>query len=271
MHTFIKLILYHKAIPLAIAGSAAYLYAKTNIGYDVRVSSALFGGVLKAILAEKRDRLNPFYLLEEHATSRKSASKAFIAYEGKEWTYKEVYDVVLQYGSWLKSKYSVAPGEVIAMDFMNCPQFVFLLMAIWSLGARPAFINYNLTGDPLLHCIKTSTSRVVFVDDEVRSQFTLDVAERLASSDFREGSASVEVVFFDQAIQQDIANTKAVREPDSSRSGVKSYEMAALIYTSGTTGLPKAGIVSWNKFLVGGSFCWRWLGMKNTDRYYTVH
>ena len=270
LHRFIELIVHYKAIPLAIAGSAAYLYAKTNIGYDVRISSALFGGVVNASLAEKRDRLNPFYLLEEHATSRKSGSRPFIAYEGREWTYKEVYDVALQYGSWLKSKYCIAPGEVIAMDFMNCPQFVFLMMAIWSLGARPAFINYNLTGDPLLHCIQTSTSRIVFVDDEVRSNITSDVAERLASSDFREGSTSVEVVFFDQAIQQEIANKKAVREPDSSRSGVKSHEMAALIYTSGTTGLPKAGIVPWSKGHLGGTFCSRWLGMKKTDRYYTV-
>lgn len=226
--------------------------------------------MVKATLAEKRGRLNPFYALEEHATARKSANRPFIAYEGRQWTYKEVYDITLQYGSWLKLKYSVGPGEVIAIDIMNSPQFVFLMMAIWNLGARPAFINYNLTGGPLLHCIKASTSRIVFVDVKVRSHFSPDVLEKLSSSGFREGKNSVEVVLLEDSVEQEIAKTKGVREPDSSRAGVKSYEMAALIYTSGTTGLPKPGIVPWSKGIVGGTFCWRWLGMKTSDRYYTV-
>ena len=232
--------------------------------------SSLLRAVLKTKLVERRDRLNPFYMLEEHAISRKSAARVFIAYEGREWTYKEVYDIVLRYGSWLKSKHSIASGEVIAMDFMNSPQFVFLCMAIWSLGARPALINYNLTGDPLLHCIKTSTSRIVFVDDEIRSHFTPDVSEKLADSTFRGGNGAVETVFCDKIVQREIESTKGVREPDAARSGVQGHEMAMLIYTSGTTGLPKPGIVPWSKCNIGGSFTGLWLGMKSSDRYYTV-
>lgn len=225
---------------------------------------------MKTTSAEKRDRLNPFYILEDHATSRKSAARAFIAYEGREWTYKEVYDIVLQYGSWLKSKHVIASGEVIAMDVMNSPQFVFLCMAIWSLGARPALINYNLTGDPLLHCIKTSTSRIIFVDEEVRSHFTYDVSEKLADSGFRDGNGPVETIFWDKLVQQEIEVTKGVREPDGARSGTKAHETAMLIYTSGTTGLPKPGIVPWSKGYMGGTFTGLWLGMKSYDRYYTV-
>ena len=255
---------------MAAAGSAAYLYARTLLGYDLHTLSSLLGAALNLTLAEKRDRLNPFYILEEHATSKKSATRPFIAYEGKEWTYKEVYDNVLQYGSWLKSKHSIATGEVIAMDFMNCPQFIFLCMAIWSLGARPAFINYNLTGEPLLHCIKTSTSRIVFVDEEVRSHFTADVLEKLAGSHFREGKGPVETIVFNELVQQEIGSTKGVREPDTARSGIQAHEMGMLIYTSGTTGLPKPGIVPWSKGRVGGRFLSRWLGMKPNDRFYTV-
>ena len=156
------------------------------------------------------------------------------------------------------------------MDFMNSPQFLFLCMAIWSLGARPALINYNLTGDPLLHCIKTSTSRIIFVDDEVRSHFTPTVLEKLAGSDFREGTGSVQTIFFDECVRHEIERTKGAREPDAARSGVKGPEMAMLIYTSGTTGLPKPGIVPWSKGIIGGNYCGRWLGMKSSDRYYTV-
>ena len=227
--------------------------------------------LIRALIAEKRDRLNPFYILEENATSKKTATRTFLAYEGREWTYKEVYDNVLQYGSWLKAKHSIAPSEVVAMDFMNCPEFIFLCVAIWSLVARPAFINYNLTGDPLLHCIRTSSSRIVLVDPEVRSSFTSSVRESLSNPDFRQGRGPVEISFLDRAVKNEIETITGVREPDSVRSGIKAHEMSALIYTSGTTGLPKPGIVPWGKGVVGGTFCGRWLGMKSSDRYYTVN
>ena len=258
------------SVPLAIAGSAAYLYAKTQVGYDARIAYSLFAGRIKATRAEKNDKVNLFYTLENHAKSKNNAHIPFIAYEGREWTYKEVYDIVLQYAAWVKLKYSIARGEVVALDFMNSAQFVFLWLAIWSLGACPAFINYNLTGDPLLHCLKTSTARIVFVEDEVRSQFSQDVKDRVASSSFRDGKGAMEVVVFDLWIRQDIEKTKGVREPDAARAGVKGHEMSSLIYTSGTTGLPKPGVVVWNKGIIGGIVFYKWLGLTKSDRFYTV-
>lgn len=221
-------------------------------------------------MAERNDKINVWYTLENHAKSKKNARVAFIVYEGREWTYKEVYDVVLQYATWMKSKYSIAPGEVVAMDFMNSAEFIFLQLAIWSLGARPAFINYNLTGKPLLHCLKTSTARVVFVDEDVRSQFSQDVKDELGSASFRDGQGAMEVIVLDLWMRQEIQKTEGVREPDDVRAGMKGRDMSSLIYTSGTTGLPKPGIIVWSKNYVGGIFCTEWLGLKRSDRFYTV-
>lgn len=255
---------------LAIAGSAAYLYAKTQVGYDARIAYSLYNGTIKAALAERNDKINVWYILENHAKSRKNAHVAFIVYEGREWTYKEVYDIVLQYATWMKSKYSITRGEVVAMDFMNSAEFVFLQLAIWSLGARPAFINYNLTGKPLLHCLRTSTARVVFVDEDVRSQFSQDVKDEIESASFRDGQGALEVVVLDHSVRQEIERTEGVREPDDVRAGVKGRDMSSLIFTSGTTGLPKPGIIAWSKYYVGGIFCTKWLGLKRSDRFYTV-
>jgi len=257
-------------VPLAIAGSAAYLYAKTQLGYDARIAYSLINGSIKSAIAERNDKINVWYTLEDHAKSKKNAHPVFIAYEGREWTYKEVYDIVLQYAAWIKLKYSIAPGEVVAMDFMNSPEFIFLQLAIWCLGARPAFINYNLTGKPLLHCLRTSTARVVFVDEDVRSQFSQDVKAELESASFRDGQGAMEVVVLDVRVRQEIEKTKGVREPDDVRAGVKGRDMSCLIYTSGTTGLPKPGIIGWNKTHLGGIFCSKWLGLKQSDRFYTV-
>jgi acyl-CoA synthetase (AMP-forming)/AMP-acid ligase II len=68
--------------------------------------------------------------------------------------------MVLRYAGYLHSTLKVVPGEVIAIDFMNSPQFIFLTMALWSLGATPAFVNYNLSGNAFVHSVKTFTARI---------------------------------------------------------------------------------------------------------------
>ena len=261
--------------PLAIAAPAAaaglaYLNAKTSFTYDLSLLSALTASTIKVRIRERKDRVNIFYSLESHAKARSTANHPFIVYEGRSWTYKEVYDITLKYGTWLKTTYNVAPKEIVAMDFMNSPQFAFIWLGLWSIGAHPAFINYNLTDKPLLHCVRTSTARLILVDDEVRGSFSQEVLDELNSTSFRDGKGPVEVVFFTPDIESLVLSTEGVREPDLSRSGAMGHHMANLIYTSGTTGLPKPAIVSWNKGLLGGTFVTGWMGWKRKDRFYTV-
>ena len=256
-------------MPAAVA-SLAYLNARTQFGYDYAILSGLVGNNIKTSLLEKRDKTNLYYVFENHARSKSTANHPFLVYEGKSWTYKEAYDIVLKYAEWMKSTYSIAPKEIVALDFMNSEQFIFTWLAVWSLGAIPAFINYNLTGEPLLHCIRTSTARIIFVDEEVKPLFTPKVQESLASSDIKDGRRSIEAVYFDAELQQQILKMEGIRQPDTSRSGALSKDMAVLIYTSGTTGLPKAAIVSWYKTYFGGVFLGRWMGLKRDDRFYSV-
>lgn len=236
---------------------------------------ALLYGIVKSTIysssLEKRDRLNLFYVLEDHAQSKSTADHPFIVYHNKSWTYREVYEIVLKYATWLKARYGVAPKEIVAMDFMNSDVFIFILLAIWSLGAIPAFINYNLTGKPLIHCLKSSKSRIVLVDEEVTSQFTTDVIEALTSSDIRSGEGPVEAVYFTAALESQILETTGVREPDTSRSGPRPRDMSLLIFTSGTTGFPKPAIISWRKVHLGINLYENWMGWKRrTERFYTV-
>lgn len=256
------------AAPALLAG-AAWLNAKTQFSYDLRLVASLTRAGLTVRLNEKLDRVNLFYCLEKHATTRNTSDRSFIVFNGKEWTFKEVYDIVLRYGTWLKKTLAIAPGDVVAIDFMNSAHFVFIWLALWSLGARPAFINYNLMGKPLLHCIKTSTARVVLVDEKCKAQFTPEVLEAVTSPKFRDGKGPVEVVFFSEVLEQQILAEEGKREPDSVRSGVEAHEMASLMFTSGTTGLPKAAIVSWYKSTVGGKFA-SLMMTKPNDRFYTV-
>lgn len=144
------------------------------------------------------------------------------------------------------------------------------MLGLWSIGAYPALVNYNLTGAPLLHCLSTSTARIVFIDEEIADKFTGEVTSALSSTTFRDGKGPMEIVTFNSAIASEIISTvTGVREPDASRSGDPVHAMAVLIFTSGTTGFPKAAIVSWAKMTVGGEYVSRWLGLGKKDRFYT--
>ncbi|KAI9818721.1 MAG: hypothetical protein M1832_004198 [Thelocarpon impressellum] len=255
------------AVPAA-AASLAYLSARTSLAYDLRLLDGVATTSLRAAWREHRDRMNFFYVLEGYALSRSHASQTFVIYEGRRWTYRETYDTALRYGHWLRTRRGVKPREIVAMDFLNSPSLVFVWLGLWSIGAQPAFINYNLTGRPLVHCIKTSTARLVLVDEEVR-EAVAPVLDELTAPDLRDDGAPAEIVFFTPEVEADIAATESVRAPDAVRMGVRPQDMAILIFTSGTTGLPKAAIVSWAKVNFGSSFFFRWSGWRRRDVLYT--
>lgn len=253
------------AVPLL-----AYLNAKTSFSYDMSLLRYFVGGQVAAKWHSARDTLNMFYVLEANAQSRHTADHPFLIYDDKTYTYKQAYENALRFGNWLRVKYNVLPQEVVAMDFMNSANFVWIWMGLWSIGAKPAFINYNLVSTPLLHSIRTSTARLVLVDPEVQDGFSETVRAELASDQFRDGKGSVDVVIFDEHQEREAHATAAIRRPNEDRSGDLLHSMAILIYTSGTTGLPKPAIVSWQKCRLGGSFMGQWLPMTKSDVVYTV-
>ncbi|KAL1959209.1 hypothetical protein VTO42DRAFT_2714 [Malbranchea cinnamomea] len=253
----------------AVVTSLAYLNARWSFSYDLRLLFALTRTVIRRIMRTRQDRLNLFYFLEEHAQNSKNANRPFIVFQGKTWTFHEAYQTTLRYGTWLKRRHGVKSGEVVAMDFMNSAAFIFVWMGLLSIGAVPAFINYNLAKAPLTHCVKVSTARLLLVDGELRHAFPPEQLDIFAAPDFREKGGSVEVVFYDAELEAEILNIPPVREPDSARGNQEGPDIGMLIYTSGTTGMPKPAIVSWNKCIMGGSFVSLWMGLKSTDRVYT--
>ena len=222
----------------------------------------------------KRDRVNNFYRLEEHAHNKSIRDEPFLIYESKAWTFKQTYDIVLRYAGWLHESHHVTAGEVVAIDSTNKPSFLFLSLALWSLGALPAFINFNLVGEALLHSIRASTARVLIIDSEIRHRFSPEVVNTLSASTFRKGSLPLSLVIFDRETDSSLNYFPPYRAPDSVRSVARLRDSGVLIFTSGTTNLPKPAIVPWERLCVGGSFTSRWLGLrsvksKQPDRFYT--
>lgn len=251
-------------------------------------------------LNERRDTLNLFYELETRAKSSRS-NHVWIIFEGRTYTYAQAYDTVLRYGAWLKSK-GVEKEEIVAMDFMNSELFIWVWFGLWSIGAKPAFINYNLTGTPLVHTIKTSTARLVLVDENLKNKYQGDALSQhgfaslgddkygfeleagqvpksvqnqtttpqsLDASGQDKLQRQLQIVHFDRELEAQILNFPPTRLPDSAREGQTRAGMAMLIYTSGTTGLPKPAVVSWGKTTGASKFVAGWMKLRGNDVVYT--
>jgi len=177
--------------------------------------------------------------------------------------------MALKYGTWLKTRFGVQKNEVVAMDFMNSDTFLWIWFGLWAIGAKPAFINYNLTHTPLLHSVKSSSARVMLVEEEVWNTFDDITKSGLQAPGFCEDGGNLEVVPFTADVFAEIENTIGKREPHSARSGQLLKDMAILIYTSGTTGLPKPAVVSWNKAGAVPRMSASWMGLTTDDIFYT--
>ncbi|GAW11357.1 hypothetical protein ANO14919_007010 [Xylariales sp. No.14919] len=246
------------AVPAAAAG-LAYLNAKTSLSYDVSLIRGMVGAISRSQRRESTDRANIFYRLEEIATG-KSANRVGILFEDRSWTYAQMYEAALRYGNYLKSKFNLNSKDVVAVDLVNSDHFLLVCFGLWSIGAKPAFINYNLTGDALCHCVKIANSVLMLVDPDVESNVDESVRQKL-------GDLKIEILtqeFISAAMAADPA-----RPPNEVRSGDLGRDMAALIYTSGTTGLPKAAIISWSKITNGSNFVRGWLNTQPSDILYT--
>jgi len=212
-------------------------------------------------LSERRGRLNAFYLIESRAKSRATANRPFLLFGDKSYTYADLYDRALRYGTWLRETMGVKEKDIVALNSMNSDNYLFLWFGLWAIGAVPAFINYNLRGDALVHCVRKAKSNLMFVDPAVAEALTEDVRGSLSG---------VRIELMDEKFEADAIATDPVRYPDETRYTNRGEDVAILIFTSGTTGLPKAAVVSWAKVTVAGGFVPVWTKLRPTDVYYTV-
>ena len=87
-------------------------------------------------------------------------------------------------------------------------------------------INFNLTGDALIHCLKVSDAKILIVDGEEKISSKVEgVRHRI------EQELHMQAIVLDQELKSTIAARPFERPDDSYRSGVKSDFPAIVIYT----------------------------------------
>ena len=98
----------------------------------------------------------------------RASSNLFLIFEGRTYTYAQFFALIGQVGNWLIKELGIKKHEIVAVDGGNTPEYIMLWLGLESIGAAPAFINCNLTKDPLIHSVKLCESRYLISDTDVR-------------------------------------------------------------------------------------------------------
>ncbi|MAI56520.1 MAG: long-chain-acyl-CoA synthetase [Gammaproteobacteria bacterium] len=186
-------------------------------------------------------------------TARKHPNACAILFEGRDISWRDFNAMANRYAHYLSDR-GIKRGDAVSVFMENRIEYMAMLVAMNKLGVIGGLLNTNLTGRSLAHCIKVAKSVACIVGEERITEFA-EVKEETDITDER--------LFFMPDNSQgacpewatDIATESEECSEDNHAECVNSSlgETAFYIYTSGTTGLPKAAVMSNNRYLTAAT------------------
>ncbi|XP_038072811.1 very long-chain acyl-CoA synthetase-like [Patiria miniata] len=238
-------------IPVAAAGFLRFKYGPTVFQdlLNMRRALALFRAFKD--LEERNVQLSDFF--EEHA--RNTPDKVLVLYKGEEHTYGDLDRQANQLANFVQRSAVAAPMETVAIFMLNEPMFVVSWLAFSKLGLRIAFLNYNLRGNVLLHCIKACNVKAIACGKDPDLLGALGAIKPeldalgivvwvLGRPEVRNPTLSHGLNFVD------IGHECTDPVPQSLRRHLASRDTALYIFTSGTTGVPKPARITHYRMVV---------------------
>lgn len=171
-------------------------------------------------------------IFQKHAGAH--PDRPFIRFEGRSLTYGEVNRRVNRFAA-LLSEDGVGKGDVVAILSKNNPTDLMVMLATVKLGAVAGMLNYNQRGKVMAHSVSLLDAKVLIHDPDCAEGFeSIPVESRPPHVyDFAELDAAAE-----GRSEENPAVTATL--PASTK--------AFYIFTSGTTGMPKASVMSHNRW-----------------------
>ncbi|MFT4043747.1 MAG: long-chain-acyl-CoA synthetase [Gordonia sp. (in: high G+C Gram-positive bacteria)] len=161
--------------------------------------------------------------------------RPFIRFEGNTITYGEANRRVNRFAAVLADD-GVRKGDVVAILAKNSPTNLMVMLATVKLGAVAGMLNYNQRGTVLEHSLTLLGARVLVYDPDCIEAFE-SVSESFLPARVYDFAA-----FEAAALGQPETDPAITAELPAS-------SPAFYIFTSGTTGLPKASVMSHNRWL----------------------
>lgn len=150
------------------------------------------------------------------------------------YTFRDVQEQACQYAHYFLS-IGVKKGDLVAFYLQNRAEFIIAWIALWSIGCGPAAINYNLSGDALVHCLKISGVKLALVDEDPACHARVEECQATLTGDL-----GITLNTLDDSFRAHVRSFPTTLPPSDMARNMPGEFPAILLYTSGTTGLPKA-------------------------------
>ncbi|KAL1955804.1 hypothetical protein VTO42DRAFT_8043 [Malbranchea cinnamomea] len=231
--------------PALLAGGAAlaaYLDGKYQLRSDLSAILRLRRSERAANKAAAEGKINAWYLFED--VVRKYPNVTCLWSREGTYTFQQAHDLACKYGNYFLS-IGLKSGDLVAFYLQNCIEIPIIWLGLWSIGCAPAFINYNLAGQALIHCLKVSGAEFLLVDTDQGCVERVNGQRSAIEEDL-----NMKPLFLDQSLKTHVATFPATRPDDRLRRGLDPMFPCCLFYTSGTTGLPKASAFTMHRLYV---------------------
>ncbi|MEM8661262.1 MAG: AMP-binding protein, partial [Pseudomonadota bacterium] len=198
------------------------------------------------------------------ATASKHPEALAVIFEGKKMTWRELNEYANRYVGALRGR-GLQHGDTVSVLMENRIEYLSTLIALSKLGVTAALINTNLTGAPLIHCIKITDSRMcLFGEERLRAIEQVKDDEGLASVEkflFIPDTKEMDCPAWAVDLGEESADEDHHNPPETGN--VTLGDTALYIFTSGTTGMPKAAIVSNRRLLASSAASYK-VGLRCT-------
>ncbi|MEL6520003.1 MAG: long-chain-acyl-CoA synthetase [Pseudomonadota bacterium] len=197
---------------------------------------------IRKLMSEVDNNTTTLVADEIEATVDRHRDKTAFIFEGQTQSFGAFEARANQVADWAL-KQGFKPGDTIALNMENCPDFVAIWFGLSKVGVVTALINCNLEGAGLTHCIEIVDAKAVIssggqarnvqaIADGLKNPVTLWDMDGAAGSNLAEA----------------LQGCSEERPDTSHREPLTHFETCVYIYTSGTTGLPKAARITNARF-----------------------
>ncbi len=192
------------------------------------------------------------------STSARFPQHKAVIFEGRTLTWSELNALANRYAAVLRAQ-GLVRGDAVSVVMENRIEFLSTLVALNKLGVIAALINTNLTGKPLIHCMKITRSRMCIfgaermdIISQARTNPDLqDIQRWLFVADTGKEACPPWAV----NLGEKAADASGTNPADTRQNTLA--DTALYIYTSGTTGLPKASVITNRRFLLAAALSYK--------------
>jgi len=170
-------------------------------------------------------------------TAEKFPQKPAIIFKDKTVTFGQLKDLSFQLAHSL-IKLGIKKGDKVAIYLPNCPEYIYSYLAIWCCGATAVPLDFMLTDDELISCIRHSEAKVLIT----KPKATVSLRK------IKENCPQLEdIIVCHERVENFLCFEELLDKGENKfpKIDIKDKDYAIIFYTSGSTGKPKGVLVNY--------------------------